>query len=243
MREPIPPDDDTRGRIIDAAGPIFAQRGYDRATVRHICRGAGVNVASVGYYFGDKMGLYREVIRRVRSRREAEFPMPQTLAACPRQRLHAFVRVILRRMLACDDSGWEAQLMMREMQRPTEAFREMVEEYFRPLFERLQAILCDLLPADPPQHAVEQLGLSVIGQCLYYRFGREVIQQMIPVQRRQSAYDVETIARHITAVTLAAADEGAFLRQAGALPAEPGPTINIFAAEHLSWSEGASRHE
>ncbi len=54
---------DTRTRLLEAAGPVFAAHGFDGATVREICSAAHVNVASVGYYFGDKLGLYREVIR------------------------------------------------------------------------------------------------------------------------------------------------------------------------------------
>ncbi len=56
--------DDTRANLLDAAGRVFAERGYQSATIREICRKAGANVASVNYTFGDKMGLYTEVLRR-----------------------------------------------------------------------------------------------------------------------------------------------------------------------------------
>ncbi len=209
MAEINPPDDDTRQRLLDAAGPIFARRGFDKATVREICADAGVNIASVGYYFGDKLGLYLAVVRLIRSRREQAFPMP-VLAGPPEERLLVQVHTMLRRMLACDDSGWEAQLMMREMHQPTAAFREMVEEYFRPLFEKLQATLVDLSPQPLAVHQAEQLALSVVGQCLYYRVGSEVIQQLIPAQRREEEYSTASLARHITAFTLASLSSGAY---------------------------------
>src|SRR5580658_7522029 len=53
----------TRDKLIDAAGTVFAERGYRSATIREICRRAGANVAAVNYTFGDKMGLYTEVLR------------------------------------------------------------------------------------------------------------------------------------------------------------------------------------
>ena len=34
----------TRARLLEAAGPIFAERGFQAANVRAICRQAGVNL-------------------------------------------------------------------------------------------------------------------------------------------------------------------------------------------------------
>src|SRR5580693_5210735 len=56
-------DDSTRAKLLDAAGIIFAEAGYQGATVREICARAGVNIALVNYYFGDKLELYAEVLR------------------------------------------------------------------------------------------------------------------------------------------------------------------------------------
>ncbi len=55
--------EDTRQRLLKAARRLFAERGYDGASVRAITRAAGSNVAAVGYHFGSKEALYKEVIR------------------------------------------------------------------------------------------------------------------------------------------------------------------------------------
>ncbi|QEG38842.1 CerR family C-terminal domain-containing protein [Roseimaritima ulvae] len=206
--------DDPRLRILDAAGPTFAKHGFDNATVREICAAAGVNVASVAYYFGDKMGLYLEVIRLIRGRREQEFPMPAQEGSAE-QRLYLQIHTLLQRMLAGDAQGWEAQLMMREMQRPTEAFREMAEEYFRPLQEQLETTIGEILQSEAPAqlvpvHQLQQLALSVVGQCLYYRVGGDVVQQLVSPRDREQHYTTPSLARHITAVMLASLTGGTY---------------------------------
>src|SRR5207247_7550083 len=56
-------DLETRERLLKAAERLFAERGFKKVTVRDICRAARANVEAVNYHFGDKDGLYREVLR------------------------------------------------------------------------------------------------------------------------------------------------------------------------------------
>ncbi len=58
-----PQELETRRRLLDAAGEVFAENGFRGTTVRAICQRAEANIASVNYYFRDKQGLYREVLR------------------------------------------------------------------------------------------------------------------------------------------------------------------------------------
>ena len=51
----------TRQALLDAATALFAERGYDRTTVRDIAARAGVNQALLFRYFGSKEALFEEV--------------------------------------------------------------------------------------------------------------------------------------------------------------------------------------
>jgi AcrR family transcriptional regulator len=51
----------TRQALLDAATELFAERGYDRTTVRDIATRAGVNQALLFRYFGSKEAVFAEV--------------------------------------------------------------------------------------------------------------------------------------------------------------------------------------
>ena len=54
----------TRVAILDAAEAVFAQHGFDGARVEAIANASGYNSGLLFRYFGDKLGLYAEVLKR-----------------------------------------------------------------------------------------------------------------------------------------------------------------------------------
>jgi TetR/AcrR family transcriptional regulator len=55
----------TREAILTAAEAVFAEHGYDGARVDAIADVSGFNKTLIFRYFGDKLGLYAEVLRRL----------------------------------------------------------------------------------------------------------------------------------------------------------------------------------
>lgn len=55
---------ESRERLLSAAGELFAERGYDRTTVREVGLQAGVDPALIARYFGSKAALYLASLRR-----------------------------------------------------------------------------------------------------------------------------------------------------------------------------------
>jgi AcrR family transcriptional regulator len=53
-----PGNSGTREAILDAARRVFAEHGYQRATIRGVAELAGVDPALVHHYFGTKQGLF-----------------------------------------------------------------------------------------------------------------------------------------------------------------------------------------
>lgn len=194
----------TRTRILLAAGPIFAGKGYRRATVREICDKAKVNVASINYHFRDKQNLYRETVLLAREMRAQEVPRPDFDPADPADaRLRRFIEFLLRRVVAMQSGPWQVKLLIREFMEPTDICRVLVQEYFRPIFVSLLNIIDDLAPNRLSETQRVQTGFSIIGQCLHYRFSAGVIPLMLNCPADQLPFTVESLADHITTFSLA----------------------------------------
>ena len=56
-------DLETKERIMKVARVLFANLGYEGASIREIAKSAEVNVASVNYYFSSKENLFLEVLK------------------------------------------------------------------------------------------------------------------------------------------------------------------------------------
>src|SRR6266700_1747598 len=61
----------SRERILVAAFKEFAAKGFAGARVDTIARRASINKRMLYHYFGDKKGLFREVLRRKIAERQA----------------------------------------------------------------------------------------------------------------------------------------------------------------------------
>ncbi|WP_033293443.1 TetR/AcrR family transcriptional regulator [Amycolatopsis jejuensis] len=60
-----PAGQDTRSALVDAARAVFAENGYERATVRSIAARAGVDAAMVNHWFGGKEGLFVQAVLKL----------------------------------------------------------------------------------------------------------------------------------------------------------------------------------
>ena len=198
--------DTTRERIIDAAGQLFAERGFESTTVRDICQAAGANVAAVNYYFRDKERLYVEAVVQAHRWRLDQAQLPSwDEHTPPREKLSDFIETFFRRVLGGPNDTWRTKLVMREIMQPSSACAEIAQSNIRPQFEILQSILRELLPADMNDEELHLTAFSIVGQCLFYHVAGPIIRNLID-EREYSTWDVAKLAKHVTKFTLAAID-------------------------------------
>ncbi len=200
---------DPRVRILAAAGREFAEWGYESATVRDICTAAGVNLAAVNYYFGDKRRLYIESVKHAHEERLRQVPQPDWPPGTPpRDKLRDFVGTMLERMLGAGQPPWQVRLMMREVLQPTEACRELVEDYIRPHFGILVGVIDELAGGTLPEAELRRVGLAIIGQCFLYRAAGDVVAMLVPADELRGLHTPRAIADHVTRYALAALGQG-----------------------------------
>jgi len=197
--------EDTRERVLRAAGEAFAERGFRDATVRDICGKAEVNIASVNYYFRNKEALYFETLSFAFREAEDRYPLdcPEGEGAAPVERLRHFIRSFLMRLLDDTHLGWHGKLITREILSPTAALVPIIDSVMKPRFDAMREIITQLVPHRLDENELERCVLGIFGQCLVYRHARSVIDHLWP-QVVAGVDDREATADHVFRSALAA---------------------------------------
>jgi TetR/AcrR family transcriptional regulator, regulator of cefoperazone and chloramphenicol sensitivity len=197
-------DIDTEKRLLLAAGELFADKGFEGASVREICQRAKVsNIAAVNYYFRDKERLYIEAVKSACLRQAEAFPLPNWQpGTSPQVKLREFIKVLVDRMLGEGTPPWARQLFLRELAHPTAACTEFVQSIIRPNAEILGRILSELLPK-VPERKRRLIAFSIVGQCFFHRFAQPIVAQLVGEEEARN-YGSALLAEHITEFSFAA---------------------------------------
>lgn len=205
-KAPAPPaqSDETRSRLLHAAGEVFGEVGFRRATVRDICSRAGANVAAINYHFGDKEELYAEVVKSGVARGLEKYPVDMDVppGGTPEQRLRGFVRSFLYRTLGRGDHAVSGRIIVWEMAEPTAVLEALFQERIRFLYAMLESIVRDLLGRAATPQLVRMGCASVLGQCSFYRMGEALLSKVQPGPTTNlPAEQIEALAEHIAFLT------------------------------------------
>ena len=143
---------DRKASILLAAEKLFAQSGYHAVTIRQIAVEAGVPLALVGYYYGQKHELFEAIFahwndtieERLQALRDAE--TTSAGAALLTHIIQAFVGPVLR-LRASTEGEYYALLVARELFYVTDITDRILRTYFDPLANAFIDALQRALPA------------------------------------------------------------------------------------------------
>ena len=194
--------DPTREKLLEAAGPIFASRGYQATTIREICAGAGANVAAINYHFGDKLGLYTEVLQQsVRAAQVLAVHNAPDQNISPEDMLRALIRARLRSINGKDLPDWHSRLLAHELAQPTPALRQLIDKLTRPIYKRLLELIGRIIGLPPDDDNTRLCAISVVGQVLAYVLPGPLLTEIWP-ELKMTPEQVERIADHIADFSL-----------------------------------------
>ena len=196
-------DRETRERVLRSAAQLFADRGFKKVTVRDICRTARANVAAVNYHFGDKTGLYREVLQLAIDIMRATSDAARSAGEGQPvdERLRRYIQVSLCRVRGDTNASWIARLINREVADPTPAFDTLVEQGLRPRIDDLSAIVADVLGCSAGDERVARCVASIHAQWMLFVPNPIASRLRSKLQLRTDSID--RIAEHIADFSLA----------------------------------------
>jgi AcrR family transcriptional regulator len=165
------PSDYTRQHILKAAIDLFAERGFEGASVRAIVTKARVNQAAINYHFKGKEGLYLEVLKTAFDRftlQERSDP-----GASPEKALRNFVSEQLRPLLARDEISRYIRIFAWESARPSKVLRKFLENNAAPFLAHATDLVRQFLPPHAPEIDVLCSAIWLMGQCSVFVRNRE----------------------------------------------------------------------
>lgn len=161
----------TRQRLVEAAGEMFAARGFEGATAKEICARAGVHPAAVNYHFGGLEGLYEAVLVEARERAAAHGDQIQAVLKGPTpfdERLRTMIALVVKGVLSPSVSSWVLRLFIREITNPSVIGRRILATTIAPRVARARAVVAEFLgmSSDDPRVALACISISAPLQIL-----------------------------------------------------------------------------
>lgn len=191
----------TRRKLLNAACEVFAQKGYKGAKVADICKQAGANVASVNYYFGDKVSLYKEAWQYALENL-IETTFSELTAGSPQALLRQYIQTLMRHLAGKDKSGQFSRLYLMELANPTGLIKDAWHDMIEPQRRRLHDIIRAIIGPEAEELSILFCELSIVNQCralvtvkdsdLQYMLGQPLGTELI-----------DRLARHIADFSLA----------------------------------------
>ncbi len=144
----------TKERILEAAQRLFAEKGLDATSMRHITEAARANLASINYHFGSKDALIAAIFaRHLGPLNAARLGLLDTVEQkadpdppCIEEVLEAFIRpVVFYHLTSSQDAEAFVRLLGRCLNEPPSHIRH-IRPHFDALMERFREAVARALP-------------------------------------------------------------------------------------------------
>jgi len=173
---------ETRLHILQVAGRIFAEKGFERTTSREICSAAGTNLAAVNYHFGSRDGLYDAVLVEAHGQIVGidDLESISCSGISPEAKLRELIALIVGRSSAAN-LPWGLRVLVREFMSPSTHVNALLKQAVLPKLSIVLAMIAEFLGV-PQEHPLVQRALAfVVLPCIMLVVApRPVLRQALP---------------------------------------------------------------
>jgi AcrR family transcriptional regulator len=144
----VKPAEFTRQALLDHATNVFAERGFENASVREITRRSDTNQAAINYHFGGKSQLYLEVLKQaVSTLSDASLLDEDTIQRVPRdEAVRLFIRQQVTPLLKHSQISRYLRIFAWETLAPTPVYRDFIASEKLPIMDVAEKIVRRFLP-------------------------------------------------------------------------------------------------
>ncbi len=171
---------EARGRLLDAAMALFAEKGFAKTSTREIAQAAQVNVASISYYFGDKAGLYRAVWLDPRCSPDLNVTELNAGNLGLEDLLRGMFGGFIDPLKHGDLMKQCMKLHFREMLEPTGIWQEEINTNIKPVHEALVVAICRHLGLPKADDDIHRLCFSIAGLGMILHVAGDVFSAIRP---------------------------------------------------------------
>ena len=166
-RSPRRDGQSTRTIVLEAAGQVFAERGFAEATSKEICERAGANSAAVNYYFGGKECLYEEVLVEAHRQMVSLEDLDRIISSgdAPEQKLRTFFQRMLQTAVSSQEL-WGIKIYLRELASPSPFITKTLGTTVLPKMEKLRSLIQEITGLPWDSKAAQRAVALVVIPCI-----------------------------------------------------------------------------
>ena len=201
-----------REKILLIALELFAELGFERATVRQIAKKAQVNVSAISYYFGDKVGLYRAAFTEPMGSPKDDINLFNSPNLSLEQALNGLFSGFIEPLKQNKLVQLCTRLHMREMVEPTGLWTEEIDNGIAPHHQALLVVLQKQLNIKVIDDDLQRLAMCIVAMGVHLFVGRDVIEKICP-QITQGETALKTTQQRLVLFAMSMVDAEAMRRK------------------------------
>jgi len=174
-------------RMIETAGPLFADRPFDAVSTREIAKAAGVNLSAISYHFESKEGLYRAIFEKIIDdlkpiRVHFGMLLQTQMQAAGNDRtalakiVVLFVSYLIDSVMSPDYPRWRMRLMIREIQAPTDCFDIAMTGHINVMHDLIGILVAKSLVEPENSENVRLVTHSILIMSLQYALNEALVK-------------------------------------------------------------------